>query len=121
MKLRIFCRTARRYWALAALMTTFAALSVSAANWPNWRGPAGDSISPEHNFPTQWSDSKNVRWCAALPDRGNSSPIVWGNRVFITQAIESEGRRTVMCFDRSNGKLLWQAGTTYTEKEQTHP
>ncbi len=54
-----------------------------------------------------------------LPDRGNSTPIVCNDRVFISQAVES--RRTVMCFDRRDGKLLWQAGPTWTEKEHTYP
>ena len=55
-----------------------------------------------------------------LPDRGNSSPIVWGGKVFVTQAIEKEGRRTLMCLDRQNGKLLWQKGVLFKEKEATH-
>jgi outer membrane protein assembly factor BamB len=60
-----------------------------------------------------------VRWRVALPDRGNASPIVWGDRVFVAQAIERDHRRTLMCFDRTAGKLLWQSGVTYTESEPT--
>jgi outer membrane protein assembly factor BamB len=56
-----------------------------------------------------------------LPDRGNSTPVVWGTRIFLTQAIEAEGRRTVMCLQRTDGKLLWQSGTEWKEKEETHP
>ncbi|MBI2924783.1 MAG: PQQ-like beta-propeller repeat protein [Verrucomicrobia bacterium] len=95
-------------------------LPVSAAHWPAWRGPNADGTTPEKNFPTQWSTNKNVRWRVDLPERGNSSPIVWGHRLFLTQALEKEGRRTVMCFDRATGKVLWQQGTTYNEKERTH-
>ncbi|MEW6158725.1 MAG: PQQ-binding-like beta-propeller repeat protein [Verrucomicrobiota bacterium] len=93
---------------------------LQAAHWPSWRGPDGNGISPEKQFPTEWTASRNVRWRVDLPDDGNSSPIVWGDRVFITQAISSENRRMVMCFDRANGKLLWQSGTVHTEKEPTH-
>jgi len=59
-----------------------------------------------------------VKWKVALPDRGNSTPIVWEDRVFLTQA---EGlRRTLMCFDRNDGKLLWQQGPTLAAPERTH-
>jgi len=60
-----------------------------------------------------------VRWRVALPGPGNSSPVVWGPRVFVTQAVNSENRRTLMCFDRPSGKLLWQSGVTYAENEPT--
>ena len=72
-------------------------------------------------MPLRWSTNENVRWHVPLPERGNSTPVVWGKRVFVTQAIENENRRTVMCFDRRDGKLLWQAGPTWTEKEPTYP
>lgn len=95
-------------------------VSIQAGNWPAWRGPHGTGVSTEKNLPVRWSTTENVRWHAALPDRGNSTPIVWSDRVFITQAIEKERRRTLMCFDRRAGKLLWQTGTTYPDKELTH-
>ncbi|HSE31122.1 MAG TPA: PQQ-binding-like beta-propeller repeat protein [Pyrinomonadaceae bacterium] len=62
--------------------------SVSAQNWPQWRGPDGSGISAETGIPTEWSDSKNIRWKAAIAGRGHSSPIVWGNRIFLTTSIE---------------------------------
>jgi outer membrane protein assembly factor BamB len=55
----------------------------------------------------------------SLPDPGNSTPIVWQGRVFITQAVRNESTRSVMCLDRRTGKLLWQSGVTWTEKEAT--
>ena len=101
---------------VAALLTA----DTLADHWPAWRGPSGLGVSTEHNLPTHWSRTESVRWRAALPDRGNSTPIVWDNRVFVTQAIEKDNRRTLMCFDRKDGKLLWQSGVTYAEKEATH-
>jgi hypothetical protein len=95
------------------------ATTLSATNWPGWRGPTGTGISTEENLPLQWSATENVRWKAELPERGNSSPIVWGDRVFVTQAVSNGNRRTLMCFDRGTGKQLWQSGVTYTEREQT--
>ena len=88
-----------------------------AANWPSWRGPNGDGISPEKNLPLKWSATENIRWKAALPEAGDSSPIVWGDKVFITQAIEKEGGRNVMCFDRATGRQLWQQGVTWKQRE----
>ena len=94
--------------------------SVNAENWPAWRGPRGDGTCLEKGLPTTWNKTENVAWKVPLPERGNSTPIVWGDRVFVTQAIEKENRRTLMCFDRKDGKLLWQKGTEWTEKEPTH-
>jgi len=92
---------------------------IYAANWPAWRGPDQTGISPDTNLPVHFGPSDNVRWHVPLPAPGNSSPIVWGNRVFITQFVPAENRRTLMCLDRTDGKLLWQSGIVYTETEQT--
>jgi outer membrane protein assembly factor BamB len=91
-----------------------------AGNWPAWRGPHGTGISDESNLPLHWNPTNHVRWRVSLPERGNSTPIVWGRRVFVTQALTNEGRRTLLCFDRRNGRLLWQNGVTWTEAELTH-
>ena len=99
------------------LVWVFVAGSLFAENWPTWRGPLGTGICAEKNLPAQWSATKNVKWKVALPERGNSSPVVWQDKVFITQAIEKESRRTLICFDRQTGKLLWQKGVVYKEKE----
>lgn len=106
----------------SVLLSVFIALgagSSSAANWPGWRGPKGDGVSLEKDLPVQWTDKDNVRWRVELPGPGNSSPIVWGDRVFVSQAVNAENRRTLMCLDLATGKLLWQSGVTYTDKEQT--
>jgi outer membrane protein assembly factor BamB len=90
---------------------------VSGENWPAWRGPNSDGSTSEKDFPISWSTNSNIRWRVELPDRGNSSPIVWKDRVFITQA--DGKRRTVICVDRRNGKVLWDAGPTYDLPEIT--
>lgn len=103
----------------ASLLSLFLIpFSLSAENWPNWRGPQGDGISGEKDLPLTWSATENVKWKVSLPEPGNSSPIVWKNRIFVAQ---NDGqRRTLMAFDRKDGKILWQAGPAYTEKERTH-
>src|ERR1051326_7329831 len=104
---------------LTTLLTVSTLLTAAAGDWPGWRGPEGTGMSSEKKLPLKWTDKENVRWRVELPGPGNSSPIVWGKRVFVTQAVEKENRRTLMCFDRANGALLWQAGVTYAENEPT--
>lgn len=94
--------------------------SAMGANWPAWRGPNGDGTCTEANLPLTWSTTENVVWKAALPDRGNSTAVIWGDKVFITQAIEAEGKRMLLCFDKKSGKLLWEKGAIYKEPELTH-
>jgi outer membrane protein assembly factor BamB len=91
-----------------------------AANWPAWRGPDSSGVTPEKNLPTRWSATENVRWKTPLPDRGNSTPVVWNDKVFVTQAIEKDNLRSLMCFSRRDGKLLWQKSVTYAAKEDSH-
>jgi outer membrane protein assembly factor BamB len=92
---------------------------VSAGNWPAWRGPDGTGVALREDPPETWGTNRNVRWRVGLPGPGNSSPIAWGNRVFLAQAIKSEKRRAVFCFDRADGKQLWQAGVVYAANEPT--
>ena len=97
------------------------ASSARADHWPAWRGDsAGSGITKETDLPVEWGESRNIRWRVALPERGNSTPVVWGERVFVTQAIQAEHRRTVMCFHRADGRLLWQKGVVYDRPERTH-
>src|SRR5688572_11889509 len=99
---------------VAGLLAIYHVCAVTASDWPGWRGPEGTGVSSEKNLPLKWTTTENVRWRADLPERGNSSPIVWGDRVFVTQAVSKDNHRTLMCFNRADGKLLWQSGVTYT-------
>jgi len=94
---------------------------VRAESWPAWRGDAaGSGVTSETKLPLKWDKDTNVRWRIELPDRGNSTPIVWKDRVFVTQAIDETKWRGLLCFNRADGKLLWKNGVTYSKKEQTH-
>lgn len=101
----------------------------TADDWPQWRGPEGTGVAPQANPVVEWSSEKNIRWKTKLPGRGHSSPIVSGNRVFVTTAIAKgprieprmSGRRgahdnlpvtqshqfAVLAMDRSSGRVLW--------------
>lgn len=105
---------------LGLLILWLSTADAVCANWPSWRGPNGDGITLETNLPLKWDANTNVRWKVALPGPGNSTPIVWGGKVFVTQFVPTEKRRTLMCFDRTNGKLLWQSGVVYAEPETSH-
>src|SRR5687768_16978063 len=99
------------------------ALTASAENWPAWRGLSMTGQSGETNLPVKWSaeGNENIRWKAPLPGPGMSSPIVCNGRVFVTQSLDREGhQRALLCFDRKNGRLLWQRVTLYAEKESTY-
>jgi outer membrane protein assembly factor BamB len=107
-------------WLRVAAALLFGCGATFADNWPGWRGPTGDGLSAEKGAPLHWSPTENVRWKAALPGAGNSSPIVWDDRVFVTQALDKGARRAVYCFDRATGKLLWQREVRYEGREPTH-
>jgi len=107
-------------------LISFCALLLAAAgvahagNWPAWRGPAGDGVADETGIPTSWSTDDNVVWKAPLPDGGNSSPIVWGDSVFVTCASKRGAIRSVICFARSTGQRRWSADTEFSGVEPTH-
>src|SRR3954468_14382734 len=102
---------------LVFVLPFLCSLMLSAADWPNWRGPASDGSTSESRFPISWDRTNNVLWRVALPERGNSSPIVWQDHVFVTQT--AGNRRTLMCLNRKSGAILWQAGPTYDLPEET--
>jgi len=104
------------FW-LLAMLCFCAQLECFGTNWPNWRGPASDGSTDESSLPLSWDRTNHVLWRVPLPEPGNSSPIVWGDRVFLTQAVGH--RRTVWCVDRNTGAVRWQAGPTYELPEET--
>lgn len=105
----------------AAFTITIGTTQLSAESWSAWRGDiAGSGTTSESSLPIEWGKNKNVRWRITLPERGNSTPITTDDRVFVTQAIESENFRGLFCFDRKDGALLWKRGLTYSKPERTH-
>jgi outer membrane protein assembly factor BamB len=124
----------KRTLAVALLLCGLRAIGV-ADDWPAWRGAAGQGQCAEKNLPVKWSPTENVRWKVALPSDGSSTPVVWGDKVFLTQASDKtmwppQGgnggtakarKRSLLCFARADGKLLWQADVIYDEEESTHP
>jgi len=103
---------------MAGLVLCLAVTTVaSAGNWPNWRGPGFDGVVREGTgYPTHWSKDKNVLWKVDLPGKGASTPVVWGDRIVLTCAID--GKNGVLCLDMA-GKPVWQK-TIGSEKAGKH-
>jgi outer membrane protein assembly factor BamB len=92
------------------LFVALVAAPAYAENWPGWRGPTNDGISTEKNLPIRWSATENIRWKAPLIGTGVSTPVVWGDRVFITCSDgRSNDRLHLLCLDRADGKERWHA------------
>ncbi|HMP84463.1 MAG TPA: PQQ-like beta-propeller repeat protein [Verrucomicrobiota bacterium] len=72
---------------LVAGLVQSALAADSKSTWPQWRGPLGNGVAPDATPPLEWSDSKNVRWKVKIPGSGTSTPVIWGDRVFILTAI----------------------------------
>jgi outer membrane protein assembly factor BamB len=87
---------------LLAVLTT----ALAADNWPEFRGPHGDGRSDAKNLPLTWSETQNVRWKTAIHDKGWSSPVVWGNQVWLTTATEEGDKCYAVAVDRDTGNVV---------------
>src|SRR2546428_8243113 len=124
--------------ALALASIPIRAENGNGSNWAQWRGPGGLGVSTEAGLPTEWSPTTNIVWKTAIPGRGHSSPIVWGDRIFLTTSFKGElvpGRKApvhpdfnnrpgyvhpdavdieykhavkVIALDATNGKIVWE-------------
>ncbi|MSU51521.1 MAG: serine/threonine protein kinase [Opitutus sp.] len=105
----------------SALLLLFAfAQTIVAADWPTWRGPRGDGSCDETDIPLRWSKTENIAWTAPIPGKGHSSPIVFGDRVFVTTCLEPEEKHVLLCLDRLTGRLLWEKSSPAKLQERIH-
>lgn len=82
-------------------------LPLVAENWPGFRGPTRQGVSSETGLPLRWDSETNIFWRTKIPGEGWSSPIVWGDRIFVTTA-KDEGRSChVLSLDADSGRILW--------------
>lgn len=96
-------------------------VALSSDDWPGWRGPSGDGkITSELKYPTHWSNSEKVLWKVPLAEPGNSSPVVVGERLFLTLASHRGAERSLLCFDTTDGSLLWKKTATTEAGQLTH-
>src|SRR5262249_22801576 len=87
--------------------------SANAGDWPQWRGPRGDSTSDETGLPIAWSESKSIVWKTELPEWGTSTPAISGDAVFLTFHVEEQSTLLLIKLDKRTGKVEWtrQVGT----------
>ena len=118
----------------SAVLASWTVIAAPGDNfWPSWRGPINSGVSATAKPPAEWSEQKNVRWKVEIPGRGTSTPVVWGDRVYVLTAApvgvelaashDSRGakgarvphRMMVMALDRKTGKTVWER----TAREET--
>ncbi len=99
---------------LTGLLLTWILWTGMAAgeDWPCFRGPSRQGISQEKDVPTQWSTASDIRWKTPIPGEGWSSPIVSGDRLFVTTALEGGSSFHMICLDRRSGKVIWDKELT---------
>jgi len=104
-------------------MTTALSAANASDDWPQFRGPTGDGVSPAKDLPLDWNESRNIAWKAKVPGKGRSSPVILGDRIWLTTAAEIGVRRYgggaedmqqaervtlgAVCLDRATGKQLY--------------
>ena len=88
-------------------------------NWPQWRGAGGMGNTSEKDLPVKWNEG-DVTWKAQLPGQGQSSPVIWGERIYLTSSLDRGKKRIVFCLDRDKGDLLWEQTAWMGEPEKTH-
>ena len=88
------------------LLAITVAATAAAENWPQWRGPNLNGISGEKNLPTRWSPTENITWKLAMPQWTGSTPIIWGEHIFLNVA--DSGSLYLWCVDRNKGEVLWK-------------
>src|SRR5688572_1429593 len=116
----------RRHFVLTRLLPALFGLvliasSLRAEPWPMWRGPRLDGVSAERGpFPSKWSARENIVWKCAIPGTGHSSPVLWGDRIYLTSCVETTGERLLLCIDRKGGKIAWQKAVLKSPLEKKH-
>ncbi|MFQ5603829.1 MAG: PQQ-binding-like beta-propeller repeat protein [bacterium] len=83
----------------------FGQTNLTTENWPSWRGPRHDGTSQERNLPASWSQTENVRWRLELPGPSPSTPVVWGERIFLTAAADQD---LLLICANTHGEILWK-------------
>jgi outer membrane protein assembly factor BamB len=94
---------------LLLTIVSLAVVTVSAENWPQWRGPQQNGISAEKGLPTKWSTEENIAWRLAMPSRSGATPIIWNNHIFLNVATQMQtGDLELWAVDRRKGEPLWK-------------
>jgi outer membrane protein assembly factor BamB len=111
---------------IATLLVACAVAPLGAENWPHWRGPSHNGISGEKNLPVKWTQTENILWKLPMPALSGSTPIIWGDRIFlnVADALPDTGQAPslhIWCVDRVKGTILWQkplGGGNHMQRKQ---
>src|SRR5438045_3460787 len=98
----------RAFSAILAAILAFAfhPRHAGAQEWTRFRGPNGSGVASAPKFPAQFSEA-DFNWKIELPGPGHSSPVIWGDRVFVTATPAGTAKRTILCIDAKSGRTLW--------------
>jgi outer membrane protein assembly factor BamB len=107
-------------WAPPEPVTLIPVEGDGAQYWSRWRGPSGQGVVSGTNYVDTWSTTTNVRWRVPVPGRGNSSPIVWKDVVFLTTARDDTGKVSMLAFNRTDGRMLWETTLPTSGVEHTY-
>ena len=115
--------------ACAAVVALSAAETVSmievegeaAKYWTRWRGPSGQGIVRDGKYTDTWSPTTRIKWKVPVAGRGHSSPIVWGDHIFLTTARDEGAKMSMLAFRRSDGKPLWETAVPSSGIEHIYP
>ena len=106
----------------AGFFGSIAIATLSAENWPQWRGPAMNGISAEKGLPLKWSTEENIAWKLSMPGRSGSTPIIWNETIFLNiGTADGSGDLELWALNRNDGKILWKgpiAGGNHIERKQ---
>ena len=104
------------------LVAMATAATLSAENWPQWRGPAKNGVSAEKGLPLEWSTTENIAWKVEMPGRSGSTPIIWGETIFLNiGTADKRGDLELWALDRADGRIRWKkhiAGGNHLERKQ---
>ena len=89
-------------------------LGAEDANWPEFRGPQGNGISAATDLPLAWGEGKNVKWSTPIHGKGWSSPVIWGQQVWLTTATPDGHELFAVCIDRDTGNVIHDLKLYYT-------
>lgn len=103
---------------LSFLLAVATQAAIAAENWPQFRGPAGDGRSDASGLPTELGEDKNVKWKTPTHGKAWSSPVIWGNQVWLTTATEDGRSLGVMCLDKETGKVIHDQQLFTVDKPQ---
>ena len=94
--------------------------SALAENWPQWRGPRGDGTSQEAELPIAWGEKSGIRWKCKLPEWGDSTPVVWGDAIFLTSHVDDE-QLVLVRISAKSGEIVWtqEVGRAKTPRAET--